>query len=395
MPHPSDSPLSSASSGATSPGTPSSGTSPYFPIGRSRRRFLHLVAGMAMGTAVTGCGWRLGNVSTRATGPAVRRELFVYTWSNYTDQDLTDAFTAKTGIKVIVDTFDSNETMIAQLQAGKGANYSIIYPSDFTVSQMVTQKLVRELDHEQLIGISNLKERFQNSINDPGNRYSIPVSWGTTGLIYNSEKITDPPTDWNYLWDHKEKFAKRMTLLADMREVMGAVLRSLGYSYNSTNPQDIQKAYEKLFQLKPFIAAFNTETWRDQLLAGDLWIAMGYSADAANVAQQDAKFKYVIPQSGTSIWGDTMVIPQNAPNPNAAYEWMNFLLNPAVAAQVTERLFFATPNQAAYDQLPAALHGNTVLFPPDELLAKSETLTPISRTASELYEKYWTQLTSS
>lgn len=365
-----------------------------FPSGRSRRRFLQLAAGMAMGTVLTGCGWRLGNVSPRASGRNVRNELYVYTWSNYTDQVLTNDFTAKTGIKVIVDTFESNEAMLAQLQAGKGANYSIIYPSDSTVSQMVQQKLLSELDRTQLIGVDNLKERFRNSINDPGNRYSIPISWGTTGLIYNSEKITDPPTDWNDLWTRKEKFNKRMTLLSDMREVMGAGLRSLGYSYNSTNPQEIQKAYEKLAQLKPSIASFNSDTWRDQLLAGDLWLAMGYSADAANVAQQNPKFKYVIPKSGTSIWGDTMVIPQNAPNPSAAYEWINFLLTPTIAAGVTERLFFATPNQAAYDQLPAALHDNAVLFPSDALLGQSESITPLDRSITELYEKYWTQLTS-
>jgi spermidine/putrescine transport system substrate-binding protein len=170
---------------------------------------------------------------------------------------------------------------------------------------------------------------------------------------------------------------------------------SLGYSYNSTNPKEIKQAYEKLVKLKPAIASFTSDAWRSQLVAGDLLLAMGYSADAVAVAQQDDKFKYVIPKSGTSLWSDTMVIPKTAPNPNAAYAWINYMLQPSVASQVTQRLFFATPNQAAYDQLPSPLRDSEILFPRESLLTKSEGIAPVPPPATELYEKYWTQLTSS
>jgi spermidine/putrescine transport system substrate-binding protein len=361
---------------------------------RSRRRFLQLAAGSVVGTTLSSCGWRLGEVRPRKGNQSARDELYVYSWSNYTDPTLIEAFTAKTGIKVIVDIFADNEAMLATLQAGKGANYSIIYPSDYTVAKMIKLALLSPLDPARLIGVENLKPRFQKSVHDPGNRYSIPVSWGTTGLIYNSEKISTP-TDWDYLWSYQDKLMRRITLLSDAREVMGAVLRSLGYSYNATNPREIQQAYDKLAKLKPAIASFTSDAWRDQMMAGDLEISMGFSVDAVSVAQQNPKLKYVVPKSGTSIWSDTMVIPKNAPNPDAAYEWINFLLEPAVAAQTTERLFFATPNQAAYDQLPEALKNNEALFAPDALLAKSETIAPVSQAVTELYEKYWTQLTSS
>ncbi len=361
---------------------------------KSRRRFLQLAAGVTAGATLSGCGWRLGEVQPRKGGQSNNSELFIYTWANYSDQVLTDAFTAKTGIRVIVDTFDSNETMLATLQTGKGTNYSIVYPSDYTVSKMIAAKLLKRLDPERLVGLDNLKERFQKSVHDPGNHFSIPMSWGTTGLIYNSDKITDPIVDWDYLWTNKDKLSRRLTLINDMREVMGATLRSLGYSYNATDPKQIQRAYDKLTKLKPAIASFTSDAWRDQLLAGDLWVAMGYSADAVNVVQQNPKLKYVIPKSGTSIWSDTMAIPKNAPNLDAAYEWLNFLLEPTMAAQVTERLSFATPNQAAYDQLPPAVHDNANLFPADELLAKSESIAPLDPSILALYDKYWTQLTS-
>ncbi len=202
--------------------------------------------------------------------------------------------------------------MLATFQAGKGAAYSIIYPSDYSVTKMVQLKLLQKLDHSRLVGLDNIMPKFQKSVHDPDNQYSVPVSWGTTGFIYNSEKLNPPPTDWSYLWSNERELARRMTLLNDVREVMGGVLKSLGHSYNSTSPQDIRQAYEKLAILKPAIATFTTDAWRDQLVAGDLLLAMGYSVDAVLVAKQDAKFKYVIPDSGTSLWSDTMVIPKTA-----------------------------------------------------------------------------------
>jgi len=187
----------------------------------------------------------------------------------------------------------------------------------------------------------------------------------------------------------------RITLLNDTREVFGATLRSLGYSYNSTNPNEIREAFEKLKVLKPAIASFTTDAWRDQLLAGDLVMAMGFSIDGVLVAQQNPKIKYVVPKSGTSLWSDAMVIPKNAPNQDAAYAWINYMLQPAVASQVTERLFFATPNKAAFDQLPAPVRNNEALFPPDSILQNSQGIVPLPRAAEALYEKYWTILTSS
>ncbi|NJR50790.1 MAG: spermidine/putrescine ABC transporter substrate-binding protein [Leptolyngbyaceae cyanobacterium CSU_1_3] len=361
---------------------------------RSRRRFLQTSIATASSLALSSCGWTLARVQTDQVRRGASDELHIYTWSNYVDQDLINAFRKQTGIKVISDVFDSNETMLATFQAGKAGTYSIIYPSDYKVIQMVTLGFLSELDHSRLEGLSNILPRFQQSVHDPGNRYSVPVSWGTTGLIYNTDKVKAPPTDWDYLWKNRDNLARRLTLLDDVREVMGATLRSLGYSYNSTDPRQLKQAFDKLMELKPTIVTFTSDAWRDQLLAGDLSISMGYSADAVNVMNQSPKLKYVIPSSGTSLWSDTMVIPKTAPNPDAAYAWISFMLQPEVAARVTERLFFATPNEAAFNQLPPHLQNNASLFPPKGLLDKSETLAPLERPVMELYEKYWTKLTS-
>ncbi|GAP96553.1 ABC transporter substrate-binding protein [Leptolyngbya sp. NIES-2104] len=360
----------------------------------SRRRFLKTAVAGCSGFALSSCGWTLAKVQTDRAIATSSDELHIYTWANYIDQEVVDAFRAKTGIKVTFDVFDSNETMLATFQAGKAGIYSIIYPSDYKVTQMRKLGYLSELDHLRLESLSNLLPRFQDTIHDPGNRFSVPVSWGTTGLLYNSEKLTDSPTDWSYLWDNKDKLNRRITLMNDVREVLGATLRLLGYSYNSKNPEELKKAYDRLQELKPAIATFTTDAWRDQLIAGDLLISMVYSSDAVLATTQNPKLKYVIPASGTSVWSDTMVIPKTAPNPDAAYAWMEFMLQPEVAAKLTERLSFATTNQKAIAKLPPEVQSNTSLFPSMETINQSESILPMERDVLEAYDRYWTKLTS-
>jgi spermidine/putrescine transport system substrate-binding protein len=306
---------------------------------------------------------------------------------------LLDRFAKETGIKAVADVFDSNEAMLARLQAGGGGAYSIVYPSDYMVQNMMALGMLSQLDFSRITGIERLSPRFLNPEYDPGNLHSVPISWGTTGLIYNPQKLQKVPEDWNYLWENQQQLSKRMTLLNDVREVMGAVLKMLGYSYNSRNAQQIQEAYEKLAQLKPNLASFTTDTWRDQMLSGDLLIAMCYSSDANEVIEENKNLQYVIPQSGSSLWMDTLVIPKTAPNPEGAYAWINFMLQPDVAAQISQRLSFATPNQEAFNQLPAEVKNNPRLFPKNSELERCESVAPVGN-LSTVYENYWTKLTS-
>ncbi|MDX2096203.1 MAG: extracellular solute-binding protein [Leptolyngbyaceae cyanobacterium bins.59] len=360
----------------------------------SRRQFLQASAATLSGMALSGCGWTLAEVRPAPAAPGRTDQLYIYTWSSYIDDKLREEFRAQTGIEVFADVFDSDDTMLAAMQAGKGASYSIIYPSSYGVERLQELKLAMELDKSKLNGLENIPPQFQQAPSDPGNRYSIPISWGTTGFIYNKEMLKEAPTDWGYLWQNKDKLSQRMTLLNDVREVMGGVLKSLGYSYNSQKATEIEAAYKKLVELKPAIASFTSDGWRDQILAGDLWLAMGYSADAFGVIEENPKLGYVIPSSGTSLWSDSMVIPKTAPNVEGAYAWINLMLQPSVISAVCQRLNFAPPNTGAYDQLPLQVRENPILFPPQEVLDKAETIAPVEKSATELYDRYWTKLTS-
>ena len=357
----------------------------------SRRHFIKTSAAALSGLALSGCGWTLANVRSGPQEQTGSDTLYIYTWESYTDDNLINEFTADTGFKVVRDIYGSNEEMLAKIQAGGGGQYSVIYPSDYMVQQMAELKLLRLLDRSQISGLDNLLSQFQTDPDSTVNQHSVPMSWGTTGLVYNADKLSTPPQDWDYLWANKTQLSRRISLLDDVREVMGATLRMLGYSYNSTNPKEIEAAFKKLVELKPSISSLTTDAWKDQLIAGDLYISMAYSTDALNAAQENPSLRYIIPESGTSLWADRMVIPTTAPNVEAAYAWISYMMTPSVAAQLSERLLFATPNRAAYELLPSELQSNTGLFPPDNLLAKCESIAPVGK-SSETYENYWTRL---
>lgn len=357
-----------------------------------RRKFLQGLTTLSS-LSLASCGWKLANVRA-ASGSGRSDELYIYTWTQYADKELLQTFSAQTGMKVLVDTYDSNEVMLAKLLAGGGGSYSLVYPSDYMVQKMIDKNLLIELKHDRLIGLDNLFPQFKNPSYDLNNRYSIPFNWGTTGLIYNSEIIKDAPTDWEYLWQNQELLNQKITLLNDVREVMGAVLRMLGYSYNSKNETEIKEAYEKLTILKKSIRAFDTDAWQNQILAGDLVLAMCYSADAIRVIKENPKLKYVIPRSGSSLWTDTIVILKSVPNLDGAYAWLNFMLQPEVAAMVGQQMSVSTPNSAGFEQLPKNIKNNVNLFPPAALLEKCERIAPLGE-FEDVYERYWTQLTSS
>jgi spermidine/putrescine transport system substrate-binding protein len=356
-----------------------------------RRRFLF--AGLGLSSCLSSCGWRLSDVRNQAPiGTRKLDNIHVYTWSSYVDDALLKDFQKQTGVKGITDVMGSNEEMLAALQAGKGAIYSLICPSDYTVVQMQQEGYLKPLDLSRLEGLETLLPNLKSIGTIGDQRYSIPLTWGTTGLLYNSDKLPDGPTDWEYLWKNQAKLTRRITLLDDEREVFGAVLHSLGFSQNSEDAGQLKQAYTKLQQLKPSLASFTTDAWRDPLISGDLWVAMCFSTDATELMKDNPQLRYVIPSSGSTLWVDTMVIPVTAPNPESAYDWINYVINPARSAQLTATLGYAPVTQAAIDLLSPEVRQDPVKFPSAEAIARCETMKNLTPAATSAIQKYWTQV---
>ncbi|MGF1525027.1 MAG: PotD/PotF family extracellular solute-binding protein [Leptolyngbyaceae cyanobacterium] len=371
-------------------------------LGPTRRRFLQGSAAAIAGVTLANCQQGITDVQSEGSSESANGDdsaaagsetLHVYTWADYTSDELVAAFKETTGIDVIVDIYDSNETMLAKMQAGGGDAYSIIYPSDYMVQQMIELGMLTQIDKDRIKGLDNIFDKWQDPVYDSGNTFSIPYAWGTTGLLYNRELAGGDIEDWAYLWDNQSDLARRMTLLDDVRETLGAVLKSLGYSYNSTDPGELEEAYNRLLELKPAIASFKSFGYEDELYGGDLVVAMAYSVDAIAATIEDERMEYIVPSSGSSVWTDTMVIPPSAPNVDAAYQWINFNLDPEISQMNTETLFNATPNKVAFDALSDELKSNTDLFPPQDILDNCEGIAPVGD-ATALYDEYWTRITS-
>jgi spermidine/putrescine transport system substrate-binding protein len=361
---------------------------------RSRRRFLQFAGAGLLGSITSGCGWQLAKVQSAPPGKS-GGDLYVYTWESYVDPQLLTDFQKRHSTKAISDVYDGNETMVAKLQAGQASNYSVLYPSEYFLKKMVDQGLLRELDDNELKGIEAVLPALADKGFVDGKRYSVPATWGTSGLIYNSEKIPGGLTDWIDLWKQKDKLNRRITLLNDPREVLSIGLYALGLKLGDQNdPALIKRAYEKLLELKPSIAAFDTDAWRDRMLSGDVWVSHAYSTDAADVIKDNPKFRYIIPSSGAALWVDTMAIPVSAPNLDAAYDWINDMLQGDVVAGLNDRLSFSPAITPAVDQLPPEVRQNPVLFPSKEDLARCETMPPLSEAAEKTIDSYWTKLLS-
>ncbi len=358
----------------------------------TRRRFLQYSLLGVTTASLSSCGWRLADIQNQSPIATSDDQLHLYTWTSYSDDTLLKAFQTETGTKPITAIMGSNEEMMAAFEAGKGRVFSLLYPSDYAVELMHEKGYLQPIDESRVDDLETLLPNLANVGVIDGKRYSVPLTWGTTGLIYNSAKIPESPQDWSYLWDNKAQLTRKMTLLDDPREVFGAALHRLGYSQNTTDRGQIKQAYEQLQELKPHLASFTTDAWRDPLIAGDLWIAMGYSTDATDLMQENPNIRYVIPASGTNLWVDTLVIPVTAPSPEPAYAWINYVTTPARAAELTERLGYVPATQAAIDLLPKKMRQDPIKFPPPAILAKCETMQTLPPDVSVAIEKYWIQV---
>lgn len=324
--------------------------------------------------------------------PAPARELHVYNWSAYIDPQIYKDFEAEFGIRVVEDTFASNEELLAKLQAG-ATGYDVIVPSDYMVNIMRQQGLLAELDHSKIPNLSNIDPQFADPPYDTGMRHCVPYQWGTTGIGYNAEIFPEPPDSWAYLFDPNlvAPYSRRFTMLNDAREVVGAALKYLGYSLNTTNEAELLAARDLLIRQKPWVYAYDSEQYRALLPAGEIVLAQGYSGDVFMVAAEDERIRYAIPREGTSIWMDNLCIPASAPNKEAAHQFINYLLRPDVGARISNYTRYASPNAAARAHIAPELLADPAVYPPPEVMARLEWIRDVGE-ATLLYERIWTEI---
>ena len=299
-----------------------------------------------------------------------QQQLFLFNWGNYIDPELIKEFEAETGIQVVYETFDSNDAMEAKLKQG-GTRYDIVFPSESSITKLVSQNLLQKLDHSKIKGLENISPFLLNSPVDNGNQYTIPYFWGTVGIMVNTKYI-DPESiqTWNDLW--KEDFKNKVLVLDGNREALGMALQSLGYSLNSKNDEELKSAKEKLKQLSPNVRAVLNEEIKTMMKLEEAPIGMGYSGDAAAVAEENPNVQYILPKDGSAVWTDNFAIAHTAVNVEGAYAFINFMLRPENAARNAEYVGYSTPNEKAKELMNPEVISDETFYPSEEIINSLE-----------------------
>ena len=329
---------------------------------------------------------------------AADNELKIFSWSEYMDEEnFPQDFEKATGIKVKLDLYESNEEMLAKLQAGGLGQYDIIIPSDYIMPTLINLNLLTPLDHSKIPNLKNLSDKFINPSYDPGNKYSVGWQWGTVGLMFNRQNLSDEDVQsWSLIFDEK-KNPGTFYLIDSVREMLGIALAYLGYDFNSADPQELKAAADLLVQTKKREACLGFKGGvggKNDVISGTANAAIVYNGDAIQtVTEEPEKFGFVVPKEGSTVWIDSMCIPAKAPNVDAAHKWINWVLEPKNGADLSNYNQYATPNEAAKPFITKEDLENPGIYPTPEIMKTLHFIKDLGKD-NNIVDQAWTRAKS-
>ncbi len=340
--------------------------------------------------ALTGCNDQ-NKDATKTTEAPANNTVYLYTWTEYVPDGLLDDFTKQTGIKVIVSSLESNETMYAKLKTlGKSATYDVIAPSNYFVSKMAREGMLLPLDHSKLPVIKELNPDWLNKSYDPGNKYSLPQLLGAPGIAYNTTVYNGKDfTSWGDLW--RPEYKNKIQLLDDAREVFNIALLKMGENPNTRDPKVIKAAYEELLKLRPNVLAFSSDNPANSFISGEVELGQLWNGSIRIAKKEGAPINLVYPKQGPVLWVDTLAIPKTAKNPEGALKLINYMLGAKAAAKLTLAIGYPTSNMEALKLLPKSITEDPAIYPPAEILKNSYWQEDVGD-AIRYYEDYYQQL---
>jgi putrescine transport system substrate-binding protein len=365
----------------------------------------------AMAVALTACGKKEQAQQAEQSGAAAQEEkmLHVFNWSDYIAEDTVPNFEKQSGIKVTYDVFDSNEVVETRLLAGN-SGFDVVVPSASFLERQIKAGVFQELDKSQLPNLKNMDPDIMSRVglHDPQNQYAVPYLWGTTGIGYNEDKIkkilgSATPDSWNYIFEPKlaAKFKDcGISLLDAPDEILKIVLTWLGRDPNSQQEQDLKAAEDKLMPIRPYMRKIHSSQYIDDLANGELCIAVGWSGDIlqardrAEEAGQGVKIKYVIPKEGTIVWFDMLAIPADAKHPKNAHAFINYLMEPQVAANNSNFVNYANGNSASLAMVTDKVKSDPGIYPTPEVKAKLFPSLAYGEEFQRLMNRMWTKFTT-
>lgn len=332
-----------------------------------------LLCSIMAGSLLSGCGGEKEENN---------KELVLYTWEGLFPQEVLDDFEKEKGIRIINSNFDSNETMLEKVQQSDGKDYDVVIGDDYIIEQVVKNGLAKELDKSKLSNYGNINPLYQGQFYDPDNKYTIPHGAGIPLIVYDPEQVDFEITGYEDLWN--SKLEDKIATIASYRAVEGMVLLTMGKSMNEEDPTVIKEAGEKLVSLAPNIRMIQDTNTQNALLNGEASVAILYTSQVIAALQENPDLKVVYPKEGLGFGIMNFFIPKNAPDTEEAYEFLNYILKPEVAAKCFDFVGYYCTNKAADDLV------NPDLVVPDSV-TKGEIIQNVSTEAEEVYNQNWTE----
>lgn len=328
------------------------------------------------------------NIQLNKSGSSgTKTSLTVYNWGEYIDPQLLKEFEQETGIKVIYETFDSNEGMMGKVEQG-GTAYDIVVPSEYMIEMMKEKDLLLPIDYQQVPNVKHIDPYFLNLPFDPNNEFSLPYFWGTLGIAFNPTMLEGQTFEsWDRLWD--PSLAQKIVLVDSARETIGMSLNSLDYSLNSTDIQQLRAATEKLKQLKPNVKAIIGDEVTQLMINQEASVALTWSGQAADMMAENENIDYIVPEEGSNLWFDNLVIPRTAANLEGAHAFINFMLDPEIAARNAEYVGYSTPNLTALDYMDETFISDERFYPDEETRDHLEVYRNLGLELLGVYNEYF------
>ena len=324
---------------------------------------------------------------------AADNEITVYNWGQYISDgtdgslDVIAAFEEETGIKVNYLTFDSNESMYTKLKTG-GTTYDVIIPSDYMIGKLIEENMLEPLDFDNIPNYQYIDESFRNQSYDPSNTYSVPYTWGTVGLIYNSQYVSAADAaSWNCLWN--EKYSGKILMFDNPRDAFAIAESILGYGLNTENEDELRAAAELLTEQKSLVQSYVMDQIFDKMQRGEAWAAPYYAGDFLTMVEENPDLAFSFPEEGFNIFIDAMCIPKGCQNKAGAEAFINFLCRPDICAANLDYLGYSAPETAAKELMDPEVTSSPVAYPDDETLARTESFGALSTQATQLMNDLW------
>lgn len=348
---------------------------------------LFMVVALGLSLLATGC-----STATEESGEA-DEVVYVYNWGDYVNPATLEMFEEETGIHVIYDEFDTNESMYPRVSAG-AVHYDVICPSDYMIHKMIENNLLQPLDFEKLPNARQyIGQKFfeQARAFDPENRYSVPYCWGTVGIIYDTTRVEEPINSWAVLWD--EKYRDEILMLDSPRDALMVPLKLKGYSMNSTDMAELNEARDMLIEQKPLVQAYVVDEVKDKMIGGEAILAVVFSGEAWMITLENEDMEFAVPKEGTNFWIDGWVLTRDAEHVDNAHKFIDFMCRPDIAVINFDYLGYSTPNTAVRDlEEDEDIKNSPVAFPDPEVYENQETYKYLGEQQDRIYNDLWIQV---